>query len=129
MFYRSKIADSCVKGLTLRRYLKIDWTIGTGLNQLSNCCKRRFMMVYEVTKSNVETLCKAIKNNQYSVNNSYCDRSAAIPITTIKAGLYLEQLKDLCKQHDIALSHEQVVMSVIILLLFYYSVKEKYLFY
>ena len=33
-------------------------------------------MVYEVTKNRVETLCKMIKRSQFSVNNSFHDRSS-----------------------------------------------------
>jgi hypothetical protein len=69
-------------------------------------------MVYEVTKNRVETLCKMIKRSQFSVNNSFHDRSS-VPMQIVgnnsREGKYLEQLKDLCYRHRIVLSHEQVV--------------------
>ena len=66
-------------------------------------------MDYDVTKSRVETICKAIKDNQHSFDRAFSDRSSATPFEEgVSEQQYTDQVRRMCERDNIYLTHEQV---------------------
>jgi hypothetical protein len=87
----------------------MNWTIGVGLEQVSDCCVRRFARVYGVTKNKCEVLCSAIKRRDYSSTlMKFHDRLDPVSSSIDKKN-YFDRLMELCSEHNIELSHEQVL--------------------
>ena len=101
-----KIANICVKGLSPLRYLILNWTIGICFNKLTNCCKRRFAMVYNVSINACEDMCASIKKNKFGSSSAFGDSSAAT--TIVNQPKHLNRIIELCDRNNIKLSHEQV---------------------
>ena len=109
---RIKVATSCVLGLSVLGYLKLNWTIGIGRVKLQNVCRKRFRMVYGITSYTLDILCQSVKRNSLTFDKPFNDRCGAFMSNNIssqeKTGKYIDKILSLCERNKINLSKEQV---------------------
>ena len=116
---RAKIANSCIQGITAKRSFKnINWTIGTGVNKRENCCRTRFMMVYDIRKSTLETICKSIKAKEYSLGSGSSLTGSLSHLNKEERNDAIEQIVNLCTRNNITLTQDQVSFNYYNILLF-----------
>jgi len=104
----NKLENSCIVGLSLAGYLKLDWTIGTAPHQIKGICKTLFVRCYNTTRNCVEDICAEIKKGESSEPfTAFGDRSNTGSRARKST---LSRIIEYCDKKNIILTKEQMAM-------------------
>ena len=115
-YLRDKINHSCIVSKSVgstnteKKYLKYNWNIGCGSNRMSNVCRTRFLLCYEIGHSLLEELCADVKKGLCSNAPKLSDKTSLLSKRATPLSMHMQALIDRTKQHGLNLSREQIAM-------------------
>jgi len=112
-YLRDKVNQTCIVNVgpnTERKYLKYNWCIGCSTNRITNICRDRFMLCYDIKHCYLEQLCTDVKKGLSTSTTPLSDKSNVSIRKNSDTGKYIQDIINKTKQQGLNLTREQISM-------------------
>ena len=96
--------------ITVRKKLKYAWYIGCNTSRVTNVCRERFMICYDMKHCYLEQLCADVKKGLNSSATPLSDKSNVSIRKNSDTGKYIQDIINKTKQQGLNITREQISM-------------------
>jgi len=107
-YLRDKVNQTCILNEgpnTKRKYLKYSWCIGCSTNRITDVCRDRFMLCYDIKHCYLEQLCADVKKGLSTSTTQLSDKFNVSIRKNSDTGKYIQDIINKTKQQRLNLTN------------------------